>query len=107
MNKLKFDTNILLKLALDELKTNRRDFERKYWQRLKVADRDLMLTQDITSTRTNPQTGLPLFRREFIWSTPRATIKTTQHGRILDIEWRRVAQEQAPPTVTVKRRRRV
>ena len=105
--KFKFDSNILLKLALEELKTDYKTFQTKYHKLLELNQAEYVCTNQKECKKINPVTKEKTFRKEVIHSTKSALVKTTQHGRIIDVQMKKDATPKAKtkPTITVKKKK--
>ena len=102
---LRLDQAVLLKLALRRLKLSPQQFVQRSQQMLNWDTLKYITTTTTTSKKVNPKTGLPYFREEQLWETRTHLIKTTQHGRIIDIEEK--PRSVLKPQVTIKKSRKI
>jgi hypothetical protein len=100
--KFKFDSNILLKLALDELKTDLKTFQSKYHNILSLNESQLVKCETLTCNKIHPITKQRTIRKEYIHTTKTANVKTTQHGRIIDVE---IKPKNTKPQIVIKKKK--
>jgi hypothetical protein len=106
--KYKFDHNMLLKLALDELKTTKEKFEQKCYSKLGLKKAKLAQRIVETLPGINPETNEPLHSHTVIWSTPTHNIMTTEYGRVKSVERRqKIVSKNTAPKVTIKKKRTI
>jgi len=100
---LKLDDGTLLTLALNKLKTSRRQWIQATQRKLDWDSLKYVGTQRKTYRSINPTTGEQHYSDEQLWETTTHLIKTTQHGRIIDIEEK--PRSIIKPTIIQKKRR--
>jgi hypothetical protein len=100
--KLKLDTTTYYKLALSKLKTTHEKFKVDCERRIGLSTAKYIGTHRKTFKKISPG-GEPYYRDELLYETPNHFIKTTIHGKIIDIESKPVSM--LKPQVVVKRKR--
>jgi hypothetical protein len=104
--RIHLDTDTLLKLALVKLKTTQQRFTEQAAKQIDIANAKYLGTDRKTFKQICPTTREPYYRDEYLWSTRDYIIKTTQHGKILDVERKpQSIMKPMKPKITVKKKR--
>lgn len=105
MNKQpKLDTETLLTLALQRLKTTRKKWEAQCAKSVNLSTATYLRTDRKTFKSICPTTGEPRYRDELVYETRTHFIKTTQHGRVIDIETKPQSIINKPRVIVKKKR---
>jgi hypothetical protein len=101
--KLKLDIATLYKFALSKMKTTAEKFKADTQRKISLSSAKYIRTDRIFFSKICPITNQPYYRDELIYETANYFIRTTVHGKIIDIETK--PRSVFKPQVVVKVRR--
>ena len=99
--RFKFDNNILLHLALEQLGTTKAQFQSKLFKQLNLLGAKHIAREVIQRNDAHQNCNT--------WTTDSHILQTTDYGRILRVtrQIRRQPLQQTTPTIQFKKRRRI
>lgn len=88
MMKFTFNDSMLLTLALQQLNISRSDFQKKMYSQLHLNNTQFIEKTTTKLDKLHPDGVTPLHTHELLYASKTHLIKTTQYGRIKNVQSR-------------------